>query len=247
MACNNCNETQDPNCGCTTEALHINQICNPIVCPSDECAESFSAACIRYTGDDLVCDNVTVVEADTNISQALSNIVAFICADTTGTDTVVAAGNNIIVGSNTVGNTTTYTVTGKETIVAAGENVTVTSVTVGNDTTYTVNAACPMTVRIGAGIVARTIQATVTGGLAPYTYAWEMADFIGGTVQSMWTLSASITPNVVEPIINPAIVNKFDACNAPNTGTIGLAKVIVTDANGCIAQDTFLLIDIACI
>jgi hypothetical protein len=111
MACNNCNETQDPNCGCTTEALHINQICNPIVCPSDECAESFSAACIRYTGDDLVCDNVTVVEADTNISQALSNIVAFICADTTGTTTVVESGdNNIEVTSNTVGNTTTYTV-----------------------------------------------------------------------------------------------------------------------------------------
>jgi hypothetical protein len=104
-----------------------------------------------------------------------------------------------------------------------------------------------MTVRIGAGQVARTIQATATGGVLPYSYAWEMADFIGGTVQSMWDLAPDVTPNIVLPSLNSAMVNKFDACNVPNAGSIGLVKVIVTDANGCIAQDTFLLIDIACV
>lgn len=102
MACNNCKETQDPNCGCTSEALHINQICNPIECPSDECSESFSAACIRYTGSDLTCNNVVVVPTDTNVAQAISNIISFICTnDTIENDlscgaTVVIPGGTLI-------------------------------------------------------------------------------------------------------------------------------------------------------
>jgi hypothetical protein len=99
MSCNNCTETQDPNCGCTSEALHINQICNPVVCPVDECAESFSAACIRYTGADLICDNITVVETDTNMAQAIANIMAFVCAnDIVGT--ALTCGNTTVVPAN---------------------------------------------------------------------------------------------------------------------------------------------------
>jgi len=247
MSCQNCG-CQKTLCGCEDTPLTTPAPCNPIGCPDPyPCSEVINAECVIYTGNDILCSQDVVVSQDTNIADALNQVVDYFCANAGGSDTVVAAGDNIGVTSNTVGNTTTYTVTGKETIVTAGANVMVSSITTGNDTTYIIDAQCAMTVRIGAGQVARTIEATVTGGLAPYTYAWEMADFIGGTVQSMWTLGASITPNVVEPIINPAIVNKFDACNAPNTGTIGLAKVIVTDANGCIAQDTFLLIDIACV
>jgi hypothetical protein len=99
MTCNNCTETQDPNCGCTSEALHINQICNPVVCPVDECAESFSAACIRYTGDDLVCDNITVVETDTNMAQAIANIMAFVCANDV-VSTALTCGNTTVVPAN---------------------------------------------------------------------------------------------------------------------------------------------------
>lgn len=82
MACNNCGE-EKKNCGCTSEALSINQICNPIECPADECSESFSASCIRYTGDDLICGNVIVVPTDSNVAQAISNIVSFICTNDT--------------------------------------------------------------------------------------------------------------------------------------------------------------------
>jgi hypothetical protein len=245
MSTTNCGHTTP--CGCADVALTTPAPCTPVGCPDPyPCSEITNAECVIYTGNPIICDNTAVVNRDTNVADALNNIVEYFCDNVAGPVTVVAAGNNIGVTSNTVGNTTTYTVAGKETIVQAGANVTVTNVTVGNDTTYTVNAKCAMSVRIGGGQVARTIAATVTGGQPPYSYAWEMADYIAGIVQSMWTLSASVTPNVVLPVINPVIVNKFDACNLPNTGTIGLAKVIVTDANGCIAQDTFLLIDIAC-
>lgn len=100
MGCNNCKENQDPNCGCTSEALHINQICNPIECPSDECAESFSAACIRYTGEPLVCNNVEVVSTDTNVAQALSNIMAFICTNDV-VDADIVCGQTVIIPQGT--------------------------------------------------------------------------------------------------------------------------------------------------
>lgn len=100
MACNNCNETQDPNCGCTSEALHINQICNPIECPSDECSESFSAACIRYTGANLTCDNITIVATDTNVAQAISNIVSYICTNNLIEEEILC-GQEVVVPANT--------------------------------------------------------------------------------------------------------------------------------------------------
>jgi hypothetical protein len=155
MACNNCNETQDPNCGCTTEALRINQICNPIVCPSDECSESFSAACIRYTGADLICNNITVVETDTNVAQALSNIISFICTSETVIDEVVC-GEDVVIPEGTefreaLELIVTYFCEQVEDLqlaidnidfpvdaIVGGTGITVTSNTVGTVTTFTI-------------------------------------------------------------------------------------------------------------
>lgn len=94
MSCHNCGEQN--NCGCTQESLHISQVCNPIDCPIDECGESFSASCIRYTGDPLICGNVTVVPTDTNVAQALSNIMAFICINDSTTEEILC-GNDVVV------------------------------------------------------------------------------------------------------------------------------------------------------
>jgi hypothetical protein len=77
MGCTNCN--QDADCGCTQESLHISQVCNPIQCEVEECSESFPASCSVYTGADIVCDNVIIVESGTNVAQALANIVAYVC------------------------------------------------------------------------------------------------------------------------------------------------------------------------
>lgn len=101
MACNNCGQ-QKKNCGCTSEALTINQVCNPIVCPIDECSESFPASCIRYTGSDIICDNTTLVASGENLAQAIANISAFFCTQDKidndiicNQDTIASAGTSI--------------------------------------------------------------------------------------------------------------------------------------------------------
>lgn len=100
MGCSNCGEKKEKDCGCTTEALSINQICNPIECPADECAESFSAACIRYTGAPLICNNVEVVPTDTNVAQALSNILAFVCTNDV-VENDILCGQTVVVSQGT--------------------------------------------------------------------------------------------------------------------------------------------------
>lgn len=100
MSCHDCgNKNND--CGCSQEALHISQVCNPVECDSDECTESFAAECIVYTGDDIVCDNVVIVTAGDSMAQAVANITAYFCTRTTtqadidcGNDTVVAEGTD---------------------------------------------------------------------------------------------------------------------------------------------------------
>lgn len=95
----------------------------------------------------------------------------------------------------------------------------------------------------------RIIEAIVTGGVAPYTYTWSMADYSFSAV-SMFVF----TPDPSDPtndakkqtLNNPAATALFDACASANTGRIGLAKVIVTDANGCKVSDTHLIVSALC-
>jgi hypothetical protein len=106
MGCNKCKNKEKckSDCGCTAESLHINQICNPVVCDTDECSESFPASCIRYIGEDLICNDVIVVPANTTVAQALANIVAFVCVSNTPTDDIVTAdilcGEDVVVPEN---------------------------------------------------------------------------------------------------------------------------------------------------
>lgn len=102
MPCPDCNN-ENVDCGCIQEALHINQICNPVNCDTEECSESFSANCIIYSGDDIICDDVTIVTAGDNIAQAVANVTAYFCTRTTteadivcDVDTVVLEGTSVV-------------------------------------------------------------------------------------------------------------------------------------------------------
>jgi hypothetical protein len=71
-----------------------------------------------------------------------------------------------------------------------------------------------------------TLTAKVSGGTAPYTYQWSIADngqyigFDGSTTEDTVTL--------------------IDIPSPPPNFTSGLVKVVVTDANGCSVNDVFL-------
>jgi len=84
------------------------------------------------------------------------------------------------------------------------------------------------------------LTANLTGGTAPYTYTWTVADN-----WNMWSLTnttsqtVNINPNEEDPPI-------LDGCGQNNSSRIGLIKVEVTDDNGCKAKDSFLYIDINC-
>ena len=99
--CTDCGN-KEKNCGCTKEGLTINDVCNPIVCESDECSESFDAECIIYSSDDIVCNDIVIVTAGQSMAQAVANIVAYFCTQLTvdadiicGNTTVVTAGTSI--------------------------------------------------------------------------------------------------------------------------------------------------------
>ena len=225
-------------CGCEDSFMPSPAPCpTPIGCPNPEpCSEVLDSQCVIYSGSNILCNAELLVTTNDSIAEAIQNIVDYFCTTGPFPVTLTSAGGTVSLVNDGTG--PALAVKG----LTAGYGINITTTT----TAVTVAAACPIQVQITAGGGARSIQATVTGGLAPYTYNWVMADLIGGVGVSMWTLTSTGNPAVVLPTLNPAVVNKFDACATSNSGSVGLAKVIVTDANGCIAKDTFLLIEIAC-
>jgi hypothetical protein len=85
--------------------------------------------------------------------------------------------------------------------------------------------ACPLRALISLNQNG-TLTANVSGGVAPYTYQWSIADtgqYIG--------FSGSTTTNTVTVV---------DIPTPPPNFTSGLVKVVVTDANGCSVNDVYL-------
>lgn len=77
MACTKCNKNED--CGCKASSVTINSICNPIDCGTEECSESFPAQCILYTGQDIICDESTIITSGDSVAQGLANIIKYFC------------------------------------------------------------------------------------------------------------------------------------------------------------------------
>jgi hypothetical protein len=83
---------------------------------------------------------------------------------------------------------------------------------------------------------------SITGGTAPYTYEWSIAETLAAYGYSAYDISGA--SNLSTVTCAPNEPNAFFVTATGGTGGVSLIKVKVTDANGVIAKDTFLLISI---
>jgi hypothetical protein len=72
-------------CGCEDSFLTSPAPCpTPTGCPTPEpCSEVFNAQCVIYTGADIDCGDITVVATDTNVADALNDVVTYFCEELT--------------------------------------------------------------------------------------------------------------------------------------------------------------------
>jgi hypothetical protein len=72
-------------CGCEDSFLTSPAPCpTPAGCPTPEpCSEVFNAECVIYTGADIDCGDITVVATDTNVADALNDVVTYFCEELT--------------------------------------------------------------------------------------------------------------------------------------------------------------------
>lgn len=152
MATNTCTTCGCKKCGCADNALVSPAPCpTPAGCPTPlTCSEVFDAECVVYTGVDIECLDDVVVATDTNLADALEDIINFFCtyvaATTAGNIVEVCDTNDYLSISSTVDpvtGVTTYTVCFDptnlpEVTLIGGTGIDVTSNVVGNITTYTV-------------------------------------------------------------------------------------------------------------
>jgi hypothetical protein len=127
------------NCGCIDEFLTTTPAA--VACPTQECSNIQFAQCVAYVGGNLLCGENIVVPTDTNLNEALSNIIDYFCTAIANISTTsVSAGSNVSVVSTIVGVNTDYEISADSVTVVAGTGVTVTSVVVGTNTEYTITS-----------------------------------------------------------------------------------------------------------
>jgi hypothetical protein len=116
--CTNCGCSK-AKCGCQDTMLTTPAPCpTPIGCPDPlVCSEIFDAQCVVYTGDDIICEQDIVVEQNTNIADALNDIIDYFCniVPQPPLQTIVEGDITTNVSSSTVNNVTTYTVSIEDT------------------------------------------------------------------------------------------------------------------------------------
>lgn len=268
MATNTCTSCGCKKCGCSDNGLISPAPCpTPAGCPTPlTCSEVFDAECISYTGVDIECLNQVVVATDTNLADALDNIISFFCQYI-----AAAAAGNIVEVCNTndylsinsttdpITGVTTYTVCFDPTnlpqaIVSGGNGINVTSSSVGNITTYTVdntdsgsaqnifkNIAVPSQSTIIADSNNDTLTLAAGSGISITTNA--ITDTITitntGASSSVSLTSAGGTQSLVNTSVGPALATK-----GLNSGTgISLSSTVndvtITNNDPGSAQNIF--------
>ena len=80
------------NCGCEDSYLTTPPPCpTAIGCPFEECAEIQYAQCIMYTGGDIDCNETTVVAANTNVVDAIEDVVDYFCHEIANINIAITA------------------------------------------------------------------------------------------------------------------------------------------------------------
>jgi hypothetical protein len=253
MACTHTNI----NCGCKDSFLTTPAPCpTPGGCPDPQpCSEVFDAQCIIYTGDDITCVDTTVVAQDTNVADALNDIVDFVCQQTTISTEIEC--NNVTIASpdtpiiEALENAvdlfcTALTIPAdidcnQDTVVEAG---TLVGEAIADVVDYFCNSrpvgCCPT---FAADIQPSLslewgLQVNLTNGTAPFTYQWSYAQ--NGDVGAFDDMrgilfNGSTTAQNVALTSGTKYYSAGDGTFEGSAGSTHI-KVRVTDADGQIAD-----------
>lgn len=75
-------ENKCKKCGCD-DAIPVAPCLDPTGCPEPQkCEETFDAACVTYTGDNIQCGTQTVIATNTSLNEVLQSLVAKLCSVT---------------------------------------------------------------------------------------------------------------------------------------------------------------------
>ena len=118
--------------------------------------------------------------------------------------------------------------------------------------TQEITQVCPLYVEIIRSDNNNYFEASVTGGIEPYTYNWSFASSIKNDVGELISQAPNNSMLLLEPIvdfperisytINDALWT-LSINNSIDTSVGGLLKLVVTDANGCKAKDVHFIWD----
>lgn len=88
-------------CGCKDTGLLTPPPCGDgIDCEGTPCSETFDAGCVYYTGQDIVCDETTIVATNTTVADAIQSVVDTFC-DQTEIDADILCGDDVVVAAGT--------------------------------------------------------------------------------------------------------------------------------------------------
>lgn len=86
------------NCGCQDSFLTTPPaVPTPGACPEAQpCSEVFDAQCVKYTGEDILCLQNTLVSTNDSVADALVNIVDYFCGSDSYISDVELQGTNLV-------------------------------------------------------------------------------------------------------------------------------------------------------